>query len=144
MILQATATGAFSGAILLFFSHVAPMFGAGNFIKDTDEPRILGKEISRREAHVVGAFVHLLVSAFAGTGFGYLVANGIAPGYHLLPILGWGIVVWLFFGGVVLPLEGHGVFGVKEDAWFPVDMLITQALWGILFWWIMGLWPSVF
>lgn len=143
MILQATAAGALSGAIMLFFSHVAPQFGAGNFIRDMDEPRILGKELSRREAHVIGALSHLLVAAISASIYAYLVTSGVAPGYHFLPILGWSVVAGLFIGGVIMPLEGHGVFGVKEDAWFPVDLFLTQAIWAVLFWWIINLWPNV-
>jgi len=142
MILEASAAGALSGAILLFFSHIAPAIGAKNFIRDLDRPRFFGKGISNREAHLIGALVHMLVSAVSGGVFGYLVLTGGIFDFDLFSIFGWSAIVALFIGGVILPLEGHGIFGTKEDAWFPVDLLLTQVIWGILFWWVMGVFPK--
>jgi len=143
MILETAIAGTFAGAILLFFSHVAPIIGAGNFIRDLDQPRLFRANLSKREAHLVGALVHLLVSAGSGAVFGTLVFVGVVSDVGLLSILGWGLIVALIIGGIVLPLEGHGLFGTKEDAWFPVDLLLTQVIWGILFWWVMGVLPSI-
>ena len=137
MILLALVGGAMSGVILLFFSHVAPRFGAGNFIRDLDEPRAFGKELTRREAHLLGALLHLLTSIVAAGTFAVLVAQFVFSGFGLLPLLGCGMVMTLVIGGVLLPLEGHGLFGFKEDPWFPVDLFLTNVLWSVLFWWIM-------
>ena len=143
MILQATAAGTMAGGILLFFSHIAPSFSAKNFIRDVDEPRIFGRKKSRREAHLIGAILHLLVSTVAGAGYAYLVSQSVISDFSLLSSLGWAMIVGIFLGGVIMPLEGHGIFGVKEDAWFPVDLFVTQFLWGVLFWWMMHLLPVV-
>ncbi|MEK7116133.1 MAG: hypothetical protein AAB879_01930 [Patescibacteria group bacterium] len=137
MILASAASGTFAGVVLFVFSHVAPMFGAGNFIRDLDKPRIFGAAVSRREAHVVGALTHILVSGASGAMFGFLVSLNIFQGFDLISLLGWSVVMTLAIGGVILPLEGHGVFGVKEDAWFPVDLFITNILWSVLFWWMI-------
>lgn len=142
MFLTGTVAGILSGVILLFFSHVAPLIGARNFIVDLDEPRIFGKAISRREAHLIGALTHLLLSGAFGGVYAILVTRGLFENFHLLPLLGWSLIVSLFVGGVVMPLEGHGLFGVKEDAWFPVDLFVSNALWAVLFWGMMRIWSG--
>lgn len=141
MIWFALISGAFAGAVMTFLSHVAPAVGAGNFIRDLDQPRIFGKPVSRREAHVLGIVMHLTLSTVFGGAFAFLVDRMVFSGFTLLPILAWSLVLALFSGGVVLPLEGHGVFGVKEDSWFPIDLVITNVMWGLLFWLMMSLWP---
>ena len=143
MILTSAVAGVLAGAIVLFLSHVAPIFGAGNFVKDIDDPHIFGKEVTHREAHFLGILVHLLVSAWFGGIYGWFVGLGIFGGYGLPSILGWGVVLSVFVGGVVLPLEGHGIFGVREDAWFPVDLFLANIVWSVLFWWILSLWRIV-
>lgn len=143
MILTSAFVGVTSGAIMLFLSHLAPLFGAGNFVRDIDKPRIFGKEVLPREAHFLGILMHLLVSGWFGAMFAALVGWGIFSGYDLLSILGWGVVLSVFVGGVVLPLEGHGLFGVKEDAWFPVDLFLTHVGWSVIFWWMLNLWHIV-
>jgi hypothetical protein len=136
------AAGAIAGAITLFLAHLAPMFGAGNFVRDLDEPHVFKRAISRREAHLLGVLLHLLMTAAFGGLYAYLVAAGVFLDFSLLPILGWGLVFTLFMGGVVMPIEGHGIFGVREDAWFPVDLLLTHVGWAVVFWWIIRLWPN--
>ena len=82
MILASAASGTFAGVVLFVFSHVAPMFGAGNFIRDLDKPRIFGAAVSRREAHVVGALTHILVSGASGAMFGFLVSVWLVASAH--------------------------------------------------------------
>ena len=135
MILASAASGTFAGVVLFVFSHVAPMFGAGNFIRDLDKPRIFGAAVSRREAHVVGALTHILVSGASGAMFGFLVSLNIFQGFDLISLLGWSVVMTLAIGGVICP-KGHGVWR-KRDAWFPVDLFITNILWSVLFWWMI-------
>ncbi len=142
MLAIALAAGALSGAILLFLSHVAPRFGAGNFIRDLDQPRLFDRELSGREAHVLGSLVHICISALFGLGYGILVEQQVFGGFEILSLLGWSLIMSLFVGGVVLPLEGHGIFGVREDAWFPVDLVLTNTFWAVLFWLILQWWPN--
>ncbi|MFA5935848.1 MAG: hypothetical protein WC787_03275 [Patescibacteria group bacterium] len=139
-ILPAMAAGASAGGILLLLSHVAPLFGAGNFVRDLDQPKLLGRDVTRREAHIAGMLIHLLVSIVGGGGYAFLISTGVISNFHFLPILAWSGIIALVMGGIVLPLEGHGVFGFKEDAWFPIDLLLTNVLWAILFWWLMRVW----
>lgn len=139
-ILPALAAGASAGGILLFLSHIAPRFGAGNFIRDIDRPLLFGKTITRREAHFVGMFAHLVISSVFGGAFAWLVDAGVVRGFEAVPLLVWSLVVTLLVGGVLMPLEGHGLFGLKEDPWFPVDLVVTNILWAVLFGWLMHLW----
>lgn len=141
MLFSAFTSGVIAGAILAFLSHIAPLFGAKNFIRDLDQPRLFGRNVTRREAHFVGLFVHLMLSGLFALIYAGLVQYDILSGFQLLPLLGWSVVLYLFMGGIILPLEGHGLFGVKEDSWFPVDLFLTNAAWAILFWWMMQLWP---
>lgn len=143
MILIAAMAGTLAGIVMLLLSHLAPIVGAGNFVRDIDTPRVFGKEISRREATIIGALVHLIVSALFGALYAYAVRIGLTDGFRLLPLLGWSVVLSLFMGGVILPLEGHGIFGTREDAWFPVDLFVTNAIWAILFWWLIRLWSTL-
>jgi uncharacterized membrane protein (DUF2068 family) len=136
--------GAGAGGVLLFLSHVAPRFGAGNFIRDLDEIRVLGRAVTHREAHILGMFIHVVLSFCFGVLFAYFVASGVVQGYTLIPLLLYAALMTVVMGGVVMPLEGHGVFGRKEDAWFPIDLMITNLLWVFLYWCIIRLWlPSI-
>ncbi len=143
MLLIALTVGIIAGALILFVAHLAPTFGAGNFIRDLDQPHLFSKTITRREAHLIGSLVHLLVSGIFGVLFAHLVQNGLFTGFTFLNILLWSALHALFVGGVIFPLEGHGLFGTKEDAWFPIDLALTSLAWGILFWWLMKIWFAV-
>lgn len=140
MILIAAVAGAIAGSIMLFLSHLAPALGAGNFVKDIDKPRFFGKVITRREAHFVGILAHIFLAAAFGAVYAYLFTLGIYEDFGVRNLLGWSVVTTIFAGGVALPLEGHGFFGVKEDPWFPVDLFLTNVGWAVIFWWIMRLW----
>ena len=140
MILAAMVSGMLAGAILLFLSHLAPLFGAGNFIRDLDRPKLLGRALSYREAHFLGILVHLTMSGVFAAAYAWLVMLQIFPGFYLIPLIGWGLILSLVTGGILLPLEGHGIFGTKEDAWFPVDLVLTNVFWSIVFWWLIRLW----
>lgn len=138
-----TFAGVAAGVVLTLLSHLAPFVGAGNFIHDLDQPRAFGKIISHREAHLIGVLVHLLCSLLSGACFAWLVSLGWVSGFHLLPILGWSCLTLLVYGGLVMPLEGHGFFGVRHDPWFAVDVFLTNVGWGLLYLLFLPLWTSV-
>lgn len=140
MLFFGLASGIIAGSILLLVAHMAPYFGAENVIQDIDRPTLFGNALTRRESHLLGALVHLAASALFGLEYAFLVQMRVFDDVSLISILGWGVVFALFVGGVLLPLEGHGLFGVKEDAWFPVDLFLTSVLWSVVFWWLMKLW----
>lgn len=139
-LLVGAIAGMAAGTILAFLSHIAPNFSAGNFIEDTAQPKLFGKKVSRREAHLVGLLVHILLSGFFGFAFALSVELGWLSDYAYVPMLIWVAALTLFTGLVVMPLEGHGLFGRKHDAWFAVDALITNVLWGHLFLVLLRLW----
>lgn len=132
--------GMSAGVILAFLSHVAPRFGAGNFITDPVQPKLFGKSVSRREAHFIGLLVHILLSGCFGFLFACLVEFGWFADYAYIPMLVWVVALTSFTGFVVMPLEGHGFFGRKHDAWFMVDALITNLIWGHLFLLLVHVW----
>lgn len=140
LMLLALGAGASAGAIILFLSHVAAFLGAGNFVRDIDQPLYRGRDVTRREAHYLGILVHLVISTVAGGLFAVLEGFGLTGGFDFFSILVWSLIIVLVVGGIVLPLEGHGVFGMKEDAWFPIDLILAYIIWGVIFWWIMNLW----
>jgi len=128
------------GAILTFLSYVAPHFGAGSYVRDLDPPTISGRKLSKRETQIAGLLIHLGLSSFFGAGYAACVEYQLVPNFSLLPILGWGIVMSLLAGLIVMPLEGHGLFGRKHDAWFMVDAIITNTLWAFLFFALIRIW----
>lgn len=132
--------GMAAGTILAFLSHVAPRFGAGNFIQDSANPRLFGKPVSRREAHLVGLLAHLLLSALFGLVFALFVELGWFAGFTYVPMLAFVLGITLFVSFVIMPLEGHGFFGRKHDAWFLADALLTNLFWGHLFFVLIHLW----
>jgi hypothetical protein len=136
--------GGCAGAIMSFLSHIAPRFGAGNFIEDSGlETHAFGKSISRREAHFIGVLLHLVLSIAFGFVFALGVELGYIPGYEYVPILIYSFALALITGLVIMPLEGYGIFGLKHDAWFMVDAVLTNFLWGHLFLVLMRLWLVV-
>ena len=139
-ILAGVYAGIGAGAILTFLSYVAPHFGAGSYVRDLDPPTISGRKLSKRETQIAGLLIHLGLSSFFGAGYAAGVEYRLFPDFLLLPILGWGLVMSLAVGLIVMPLEGHGFFGRKHDAWFMVDAVITNTLWALLFFALIRIW----
>ncbi|MFH1973505.1 MAG: hypothetical protein ABIK13_02755 [Patescibacteria group bacterium] len=142
-VLLALVSGAISGAMLLALSHLAPTFGAGSMVRDIDRPVLLGRSVTRRASHVMGMAVYLALCAVFGAAFAVFVDLGVISGYGMIPIFAWGAVFACLHGLIILPLEGHGLFGMKEDAWFPIDLVVMSLLWAVVFWWLMQLWSGI-
>lgn len=140
IVIVAIAAGLSAGAVTLLLAHFAPWLGAGSFVRDIDRPVLFGGVVTRREAHLVGIAVHLGCSAVFGGAFGLLVQLNLLPGFGYLWALAWGMALTAIIGAIVLPLEGHGFFGWNEDAWFPVDLLLSSVFWSLLFAWLVRLW----
>ena len=140
ILLIGACAGGIAGVMIASAAHIAPLLGAGNFIRDTDEMRVFGRGITRREAHLLGVLIHLVLCVVAGVGFAYGVEQNGISGFHPLPMLGWSTLLLFVTGGIIMPLEGHGFFGTKHDAWFMVDALFTNLLWGGLYLLLIRLW----
>ncbi len=137
MTLIAGIAGIIAGGIMILLSHLAPYVGAGSFVKDVDVIRCFGRTCTRRESHFIGIMVHVALYLAAGLAYGALVTQGVVSGFGPLPLGAYALILTIFFGGVVMPLEGHGLFGWREDHWFAADLLIMNAVWVILFGLIM-------
>lgn len=140
LILLGGIAGVVAGSILLFLSHIAPRFAAGAFVRDLDAVRVFGREVSRREAHALGMLLHLILSFFFGAFYAFHVTQGVASGFHFIPLAVYTVLITVFTGGVVMPLEGHGVFGWREDRWFIADLLLTNIFWTVLYALIVRAW----
>lgn len=125
--------GVGAGAVLTLLSHLAPRIGAGQYVRDLDNVCILGHDCTRREAHLIGIVLHLGLSLLFGAAYAYGWQEGVVGGFTAVPLGIYALLLTVFMGGVVLPLEGNGFFGAKEDLWFPIDLVITNGLWALLF-----------
>ena len=124
--------GIAAAAAVTALAHVAPRLGLQAFRSDVDAARFCGREFSRRESHVIGIFIHLVLYGCFGMFFGAMNAAGVVS-VHAAPLVAYAIVLTAFIGGVIVPLEGHGLFGWHEDHWFVVDLLVMNAVWVLLF-----------
>jgi uncharacterized membrane protein YagU involved in acid resistance len=113
---------------------------AGNYIRELQEPSLFGRKLTRREAHLLGLFLHLIFSTVFGLLFAFVVAREWVSGFHLWPLLVYSFIIWIFVGLVIMPLQGDGIFGREHDAWFPVDALLTNVFWALLYFVFIRLW----
>jgi hypothetical protein len=132
--------GLIAGAILVLLSLLVPKLGTGKFIQENEHSRVFGKRISRREAHLLGILLHLVLSAIFGLFFAIFIELAWLSGYQFIPMLFFVAALTLVTGFIIMPLEGHGLFGKKHDAWFMVDALLTNLIWGHLVLFLVRLW----
>ena len=131
-ILIGALAGLAAGTVLAFFSHLAPYIRSGKEVKLGDDPHVFGHPLNRREAHLLSLLVQLLLSVVFGAVFGWFLQLGWVGSFGILPLLVWSSALAFVTGAVVLPLDGHGLFGHKQEVWFFVDMLITNGIWALL------------
>jgi len=131
-ILLAGAAGFAAGAVMILLSHLVLRTG-GDDVRDLDQLRLFGKRYSRRESHIIGIIIHALLYGAAGIVFGALAHFGIFSADEPASYAAYTLILALVFGGVFLPLEGHGLFGAREDAWFAIDLIIANVIWVLLF-----------
>lgn len=140
LIIIGASAGMAAGALQLFLSYVAPAFGAGNFIAEAPEPIVLGKKLSRRETQLVAVLLHLVTTAIFGALYALAVNYGWITDFSLIGIAAWSVILSLLAGLIFMPLEGHGLFGRRHDAWFFADSLISHLFWGLAYFGILQLW----
>lgn len=127
------AVGIVTSGVLILFSILMPRWFVSGAVHQLDVIRISGRALSKKESNIVGILIHLIFSLF----FGVLFGAGVNVGIVDVTAISMGIffiVLSLIFGGIVLPLEGHGLFGWKEDHWIPVDLLAMNGVWVLIFW----------
>lgn len=132
MILLSGIAGFVSALVVMGISHIAPRFGLSAFRRDMDEAKFRGKEFSHRESHVIGFLIHTILYTCFGIFFGVAETYGIFS-VSFSSIAMYALYITIFLGGVVIPLEGHGLFGWNEDHWFCVDLLVMDFIWAFLF-----------
>ncbi len=140
MIIFGAIAGIVAGGAMILLSHVAPRYGAGAYAKDVDVIRCFGRACSRRESHVIGITVHMILYAFFGLLYAVGAEQGIVTGFGAVPLFIYAILVTLTIGGIFLPLEGHGLFGMREDRWFMIDLVLANLGWAVLYGAFMGIW----
>lgn len=131
LVLLSGCAGIVASGLIIFLSHFASWFGV-EMSFDPDRARFFGKYLSKHESHTAGIVVHVLLYAAFGMMFGALVMNGVFT-FRPWPLAVYALVVTIFLGGVIAPLEGHGPFGWKEDHWFGADLLLMNVVWVSLF-----------
>jgi hypothetical protein len=58
----------------------------------------------------------------------------------LIPLSFYLVLITVILGGIFMPLEGHGLFGVREDKWFIIDLFLANLGWVLLY----GAFMSIF
>ena len=124
---------------MIFLSHITPWLAAGSWVKQVEDPKALGKQITHREAHLLGVLAHLIVAIVSGAAFAYGVDTG-TYGFTFVPYLAFIAMMTVLVGVFVLPLEGHGLFGHKFDRWMGIDLVVTNSLWVLLYALFIHLW----
>lgn len=137
LVLLSGCAGIVASVLILILSHLASWFGV-EMSFDPDRARFFGMRLSKRESHVAGMIIHVLLYAAFGMIFGAFVMNGVFA-FRLWPLMIYAFAVTIFLGGVIAPLEGHGPFGWKEDHWFGADLLIMNVVWVSLFGLLMSI-----
>jgi hypothetical protein len=125
--------GVVASCVLMLFSVVIPRWFVSDAVQHVDVFRFGNRVFSKTESRLFGILVYFIFSLFFGVLF------GVGMDFHVLDVdfysLGvYFVVISLILGGIVLPLEGHGLFGWKEDHWIPVDLLAMNAIWIFIFW----------
>lgn len=131
--LIAASAGVVASGVLILFSAIIPRWFVSAAVHQLDVIHMSGRILSKKESYVVGILIHLIFSLFFGALFGVGMRLGIVD-ISIVSMMVFYVVVSLVLGGIVLPIEGHGLFGWKEDHWIPVDLLAMNAVWVLIFW----------
>lgn len=125
--------GIATSGLLMLLSAIIPRFFIAKVELRLDSIRFGTKQLSKRESSVLGILFHLILSFFFGVIFGACAVAGMLSQGFLSFVIYW-LFMSIVLGGVILPLEGHGFFGWKEDHWISVDLLAMNVLWVLIFW----------
>lgn len=127
------AIGIVASGVLVLLSAIVPRWFVSEAVHELEVFRFGSKALSKKSSRLVGVLVHFIFSMF----FGILFGAGMTVGIFQLNLASMGIfsiIMTLILGGIILPLEGHGLFGWREDHWIPVDLFAMNVLWIFIFW----------
>ena len=139
-ILIGALAGLAAGTVLAFFSHLAPYLRPGDAREQGSGPHLFGHALSQREAHLLGLLIQLALATAFGAAYGWFLQLGWVGSFGILPLLLWSFALAFTTGAIVMPLNGHGLFGHKRDVWFFVNLLITNGIWALLVAGFAALW----
>lgn len=125
--------GIATSVVLMLLSILIPQSFVSKAEHELDEVRFGSKAFSKRESTVVGMLLHAMLSFFFGVVYGACLNAGVLS-VDAVSLGIYFLVTAAILGGIILPLEGHGFFGWKEDHWISVDLLAMNALWILIFW----------
>jgi hypothetical protein len=129
----AGAIGVTASCVLILFSFLLPRWFVSTAVHQIDAFRFGDRIFSKKESQTLGVFIHLIFSMFFGALFGVGMNMGIFD-VGLLSMTIYLVIISLILGGIVLPVEGHGLFGWREDHWIPVDLIAMNTVWIFIFW----------
>jgi uncharacterized membrane protein YagU involved in acid resistance len=127
------AIGVVASGVLILFSYLIPRWFVSGAEHTLDMVRFGGRAFSKKESAMIGIFIHLVFSLFFGVIYGVGMNAGIFD-LSITMMFVYSLVMTLVLGGILLPLEGHGLFGWKEDHWIAVDLFTANILWVLIFW----------
>ena len=94
-----------------------------------------GAKLTPHQGVVWSVATHLMTSALFGASIPFLVSLGIiTPLYLLGEIMLFSLAFYLITSLAVFPLVGFGFFGHKEGSFVWLELLLTNLLYGFLFW----------
>lgn len=123
--------GTAGGAVLIFLSFLLPHLNLIRHPRLEADPGHI-HHLPRREANIVSVGVHLVLFGILGMLFGLCIRSGLATA-SFGSIVTAGFIVTIIFGGIILPIEGSGFFGWKEDHWLGIDLFVMNSVWVVLF-----------
>lgn len=127
------AIGVVTSVAMMIVSAFIPRWFVSKAEHQLDVVRLRGRIFSKQESSILGVLLHIVFSLFFGVVFGVGMSFGIFS-LQISSMAVYFVAMSLVLGGIVLPIEGHGLFGWREDHWIPVDLLAMNVLWIFIFW----------
>lgn len=94
-----------------------------------------GVKLTREQTLFWSIAVHLVTSALFGALIPFFVSVGaLSPLYVFGEIIMFSFAFFLITGCVIFPIVGFGFFGKKEGEFVWLELLLTNLLYGTLFW----------
>lgn len=136
MIIDGLFTGFVIGLILAMPSVIAEQVRHSRELPLLmDVKTFWGRRLTPHQVLVASVTTHLATSALFGGIVSALVSVGVlSPLYLFGEIIVYTLAFYLVVGMVVFPLIGFGLFGKKEGEFVWLELLLTNLLYGILFW----------